>query len=101
MAKSKRVHVVGIDQDGYMYHNVYADKATYKAAKDGAPITTGWVGGIRLWDEERDGELPVDENGDIDVQACEEQDIPVEFADDLEYKHFLIKGDNIKVVDNT
>lgn len=58
-------------------------------------------GVVRLWDEERDGELPVDENGDIDVLACEEQDIPVEFADVLNYKHFIIKGDNIKIVDHT
>lgn len=103
MAKSKRVHVVGIDQDGYMYHDVYADKATYKAAKDGCALYSDYNGVIRLWDEERDGELPVDEDGSVDVDTCEEQDIPVEFGDVLDYKHFVIyiKGDNVKVVDNT
>lgn len=68
-----------------------------------ARIIDTYNGVVRLWDFERDGELPMDENGDIDMDACEEQDIPVEFGDVLEYKHFLIhiKGDNIKVVDNT
>lgn len=100
---SKKVHVVGIDGDGDLYHTVYADLETYKAACDGAALTDDGRGrAIRLWDEDTDGELPRDECDDLDVEACEEEGLSVEFHDEtLQYKHYLIKGDNIKVVDHT
>lgn len=101
MAKSKKVHVVGIDEYGYMYHAVYADLATYNAAKERVPTTIDDKGVFRLWDDDLDGELPLDEYGEIDEEACEEQDIDVDFGTVLEYKHYLIKGDKIKVVDHT
>jgi hypothetical protein len=101
MAKTKKVHVVGIDDSGDIYHAVYADLATYRAARERVPTTIDDKGVFHLWNDDIDGELPVDEDGEIDEEACEAEGIDVDFGTVLEYKHYLIKGDNIKVVDRT